>query len=231
LKCTGVKNVVCAIPPKINARADTTGGCHATQILLDALAPLTTNSRRDEGLKILDASEDIFLKLDEQEKLHALSRLGMDAPPDGGFVAIHPGSGGKTKCWSAKNYAKLAVALSCTHGYTPIVFFGPADDKVRDDFETAMPPGVSWECAANFSLRDVLGLLSRAAFFVGNDSGMAHLAARVCPALTIFGPTDPIVWSPLGVNVRVLPAPQGMLEKLSVDDVMVGLKDFMRGRG
>jgi heptosyltransferase III len=229
LKSMGVKTVISASPPKINAREDTTAGRHASIVLLDALTTLTNETQREDALKILEAQDDVFLKLDEQEKLHAMSRLGYDAPPDGGFVSIHPGSGGKTKCWPATSYARLAVALACTHGFTPIVFFGPADDKTREEFEAAMPPGVVWEAAAHFPLRDVFALMSQSKFFVGNDSGMSHLAARVCPTLAIFGPTDSAVWSPFGADARVLQASQAKLEKLSVDDVMAQLSDFMKG--
>ncbi len=46
--------------------------------------------------------------------------------------------------------------------------------------------------------------LARASLYIGNDSGITHLAAAVgTPVLAMFGPTDPAVWAPRGPNVRV----------------------------
>jgi len=46
--------------------------------------------------------------------------------------------------------------------------------------------------------------LARARLFIGNDSGITHLAAAVgTPVLALFGPTDPQVWGPRGCNVRI----------------------------
>ena len=50
-----------------------------------------------------------------------------------------------------------------------------------------------------------LGLwLAKARLYIGNDSGISHLAAAAgTPVLALFGPTDPAVWAPRGPNVRI----------------------------
>jgi ADP-heptose:LPS heptosyltransferase len=46
--------------------------------------------------------------------------------------------------------------------------------------------------------------LARARLYVGNDSGITHLAAAAgAPVLALFGPSDPEIWAPRGPNVRV----------------------------
>ncbi len=52
-------------------------------------------------------------------------------------------------------------------------------------------------------------VLSRCRLYIGNDSGLTHLAAAVGQpeVLALFGPTDPRVWAPLGPQVRTLTAP------------------------
>jgi heptosyltransferase-3 len=58
--------------------------------------------------------------------------------------------------------------------------------------------------------------------YVGNDSGISHLAAALGrPALVLFGPSNPDLWSPRGA--RVLRAPDGDLSRLSVYDVVGAL--------
>jgi ADP-heptose:LPS heptosyltransferase len=79
----------------------------------------------------------------------------------------------------------------------------------------------------------VLGaLLSRAGAYLGNDSGISHLAAAWgAPTLSLFGPTDPAVWAPLGPRSRALRSPSGTLEGLSVDAVESGLAELARCAG
>jgi heptosyltransferase-3 len=49
--------------------------------------------------------------------------------------------------------------------------------------------------------------LARGRLYIGNDSGITHLAAAAgTPVLAIFGPTDPEIWAPRGPHVRVVKA-------------------------
>jgi ADP-heptose:LPS heptosyltransferase len=58
---------------------------------------------------------------------------------------------------------------------------------------------------AHLSLTEVVGLLSCADAFVGNDSGVTHLAAAMgLRTVALFCPTDPAVYRPLGPTVTVL---------------------------
>lgn len=55
--------------------------------------------------------------------------------------------------------------------------------------------------------------LARARLYIGNDSGITHLAAAVgTPVLALFGPTDPAVWAPRGPHVRVVRWAGGALQ-------------------
>jgi ADP-heptose:LPS heptosyltransferase len=61
--------------------------------------------------------------------------------------------------------------------------------------------------AENWPLLPTIGLLAHAAVFVGNDSGLTHLAAAFDrPTVAIFGPSDPEVWGPRGERVTIVQA-------------------------
>jgi len=48
-------------------------------------------------------------------------------------------------------------------------------------------------------------ILASARLYIGNDSGITHLAAAVgCPTVAIFGPTDPTIWGPQGEKTTVV---------------------------
>ena len=60
--------------------------------------------------------------------------------------------------------------------------------------------------------------------YIGNDSGITHLAAAVgTPVVAIFGPTDPAVWAPRGERVAVVS--RGSLDEIAVDEVLETARD------
>jgi ADP-heptose:LPS heptosyltransferase len=138
-----------------------------------------------------------------------LDRLGP------GFLAFHPGSGAPRKNWAAERVASLAARLSAGRPF--LLVEGAADAE-------AAAPALGLPCAVR--ARDlpprVLGaVLARAGLYVGNDSGVSHLAAAWgAPVLALFGPTDPAQWSPVGPHVTVLRAQDGKMASLEVEAVV-----------
>jgi heptosyltransferase-3 len=124
-------------------------------------------------------------------------RLG----PDARAVTIHPGSGSPAKCWPAESCAPLVRRLT-----TPVLLLeGPADAAACERLRALLPPSCPTVPAAGLSLLQSAAILERSALFVGNDSGISHLAAALgVPTLAVFGPTDPAVWAPLGRRVAVV---------------------------
>jgi ADP-heptose:LPS heptosyltransferase len=111
-----------------------------------------------------------------------------DAPREE-FAAIHPFSGSPRKNWPLENFRELARQLEA--GMPVRWCAGPED-----------PP---LEGAVRIDdLYELARWLARAQMYVGNDSGITHLAAAVgTPVLALFGPTDPAVWAPRGAHVTV----------------------------
>lgn len=137
------------------------------------------------------------------------------------FLALHPGSGSRTKNWPAERFAELADALAPAAAFALIQ--GPADAVAVGRVERLAPRAV---VVRDRTARSVAGLLARAGLYVGNDSGVSHLAAAVgVPALALFGPTDPAVWAPLGPRAMTLRAPGADLERLGVASVV----DYVSG--
>jgi len=105
------------------------------------------------------------------------------------FVVIHPFSGSPRKNWPLENFRALAAQLGQN---APVHWCrGPEDP--------ALPGAVE--------IGDLFHLacwLAQAGLYVGNDSGVTHLAAAVgTPVLALFGPTDPAIWAPRGPHVQI----------------------------
>lgn len=133
--------------------------------------------------------------------LPLLSQRHMARAKAPGRALLHPGSGSKAKNWAAENYAVIAHRL-LNRGWEVTFLRGPADEApvaqaraaVRQQVATIAPPGVA----------ELASALQEVGLWVGNDSGVAHLSARLgTPTVAIFGPTDPRQWAPRGPRVAV----------------------------
>lgn len=205
------------VPLEQSARAGGAMASHAANAALHA-RPLLAPARLAPALR---------------ERVGAVwSAQGLDVPSRG-VVALHPGSGGAAKCWPAERFAAVARQLAAD-GWRPMLAAGPADApavaRVLADLALPATPGriEAPQSAAegehpeagdrprptagfpppvirDLSVEMLAALLGRCAAYLGNDSGVTHLAALTgCPTLALFGPTDPAVWAPLGPRVRIL---------------------------
>ena len=120
-------------------------------------------------------------------------------------VIVHPGSGSPAKNWPPDRYLELIARLR-DDGRDVRVLLGEVERERLPAVTVAR-----LEAAATIARPDTLETLSSelqgGSAFVGNDSGPGHLAAMVgVPTLSLFGPTDPARWSPLGPRVETLRA-------------------------
>jgi heptosyltransferase III len=124
------------------------------------------------------------------------ARTDMTVPPE--CVALHPGSGSAEKCWPRERWIELGRWLR-TEGRVVAWVTGPAEE------DETTPDGM--EAWRSVPLADLAGRLAMCAAFVGNDSGVTHLAAAAgCPTVALFGATNPRVWSPRGRRVTLVVA-------------------------
>jgi ADP-heptose:LPS heptosyltransferase len=139
-----------------------------------------------------------------------LAALGI-APP---LALLAPGGGdnpGTTmpgKRWGPNGFAEVAAALQAVGATVALV--GAGGDRAATAAVAAMAPAIC-DVTARTSVAGVAALAAQASVFVGNDSGVTHLAAAAgCPTVAIFGPTAPGLYAPRGDWVRTVAAPAGV---------------------
>jgi heptosyltransferase III len=123
-------------------------------------------------------------------------------------VLVHPGSGSTAKNWPPGRFAEIICALDA-----PVrLVVGEADTPAARRVEEALGRAVPrLQC----DLPDLAARLAGCRAYLGNDSGISHLAG-LCGAhsVVLFGPSDPYVWRPLGRDVHVLRFSAGVSEVL-----------------
>jgi heptosyltransferase-3 len=131
----------------------------------------------------------------------------IDVPPaaPGTFAVIHPFSGSRQKNWPMDRYRDLAARLN-----VPVKWCAGPEEVLEDAVRIE-------------NLYDLACWLATARVYVGNDSGITHLAAAAgAPVVAIFVSTDPHIWAPRGPRVTVLENPSvedvlGAVRRLSLD--------------
>jgi heptosyltransferase-3 len=121
-------------------------------------------------------------------------RLQVARLADVPFAVIHPAAAFATKQWSASKFGYLAEDLR-SKGLAVIAITTANEKPVIDGMNknTATPV----ESFSDLTLPEITALLARARVFVGNDSGIAHIAAAVkAPSVVIFGSSNTAHWRP-----------------------------------
>lgn len=183
---------------------------HAVPFLLEPLQALAIFET--EIIPTLDFPEELRAKGRER-----LRSRGLRGRP----MVVHPGSGSPTKNWPVERYLEVVRRLR-SRGQEVVVVLGEADvvpaaALAREEPELARLDGLT--------LLELAATLAECSAFLGNDSGVTHLAAAVgLPVVALFGPSDADTWAPRGRGgVKVLRAPEGELERLAISTVWAAL--------
>jgi ADP-heptose:LPS heptosyltransferase len=135
----------------------------------------------------------------------------------GDSIVVHPGAGSAAKCWPIERFIELVRHLRAA-GRRITVILGEVEveklppqaiEDLQRDADVARPQ----------TFLELYTLLRDARGFIGNDAGPGHLAGILgVPTISIFGPSDPRIWHPLGPGVTILHEPD--LANLAVDRVL-----------
>ncbi|MBP7830233.1 MAG: glycosyltransferase family 9 protein [Kiritimatiellae bacterium] len=150
-----------------------------------------------------------------------LSEQGLREP----VLAVHPGSGSPKKNWPADRFVELARRASADAGCSFFYLLGEADRGIAGALAGMDPERPVLKEA---SLRQVASALSACRLYVGNDSGITHLAAALgIPTVALFGPSDAARWGPRGPRVRVIRAPGSELHEVRVESVLQVVRELL----
>ena len=160
------------------------------------------------------------------EGRHALGAAGWNGLRP--LVMLHPGAGGATKRWPVEGFAELAGHLVDAFGVDLVVHEGPADhDAVAALSARLRVPALR---LADPPLGALAGAMHHAALWIGNDSGVTHLAAAIdTPTLALFTPAN-LPWRPWARAARVQVVGTGALARADVEAVVAEAAILLRAR-
>ncbi|MBK5275004.1 MAG: lipopolysaccharide heptosyltransferase II [Desulfuromonadales bacterium] len=167
---------------------------HEVQNFLDVL--------RADSVAVTDDYLEYWTSATEEASTdELLARSGVER--DEKLIALHPFSSITERGWHLDNFAALATRLAAA-GYRPLVLGAP-NDRGLFDTSAVRFGSKSVDLVGKSSLRVTMALLKRCVLFVGNDSGVMHLAAAAgIPLVALFGPQSPVKFGPWNERATVM---------------------------
>ena len=222
----------------VRATIDPNEPRHEAEVYLDVARAL--------GLDVSGVSPNIPVQPADQESVAALlAAHGVErylvVNPAGGR---NPGMDLEIKRYPPAQMAELAARLSADLAAPVVLLGGPADGPLLDAVAAALPQPPALTLAGQLSFGQIAALAHDSLFYLGNDTGLSHLAAATgAKTAMIFGPTDPArygpyneeaiaLWKPVAVTRRGVAdgAPQDFdwaEDGISVEDAEAQIYQFL----
>ncbi len=162
-----------------------------------------------EAARLLKLADDppppfLFTSAATEAKADAILAHGQ-----GPILALGPAANWLGKTWPAERFALTAVQLMAkgqpfAKGRV-LILGGPDDRRSAEPLRRSLPRERWIDLTGEGDLLTAYACLKRARLFIGNDSGLMHLAAAAgAPTLGLFGPSDDRLYAPWGPHTRVV---------------------------
>jgi heptosyltransferase-2 len=239
-----------AIPERWGYRADWRGllltrgvrrprrPVHQVEYYLELVRGLGIEAAAGESVPAIEALPSTRDKADAM-----LAAAGV--APGERMIGFAPGAAyGHAKRWPPERVAQVIAGLEAT----AVLVGAAADRETGRAIESSLPPGVRViNLIGRTTLRQLVGVVSRCAAFVSNDSGAMHIAAALgVPLTAIFGPTDERATAPMGAGasnvilrkvfcrpcmLRECPIDHRCMKRIDVDAVQDSVRRHLAAEG
>jgi len=142
--------------------------------------------------------------------------------PAGPILAVGPASNWVGKVWPIERFAQTAQQLLAPGGPLAggrlMILGGPGDERMVEELRLASARGRYVDLTGKVDLLTAYAALKRADLFIGNDSGLMHIAAAAgAPTIGLFGPSDERRYGPWGPLTKAVRGPRAFEQFLAVD--------------
>lgn len=163
------------------------------------------------------------------DQIAAAERL---LPPDAPVLAVGPTANWGAKQWPAERFARVVERLTAPGGILPgarVAVFGAESERpAAQPLIDAIPEQSRVDLLGKVGLATVHACLKRASFYLGNDSGLMHIAAASgCPTLGLFGPSSEVFYGPFGPHCAAVRGPRSFEDICHAPDYDYRSQDCM----
>ena len=141
-------------------------------------------------------------------------------------IAVHPGGARNYTRWPTERYALLGDRLCGVDGAKVVIVVGKNETWGEQVAERMNKPPIMCRIT---NLKLLAAILKRVTVYVGNDTGLLHVASAVgTRSVGIYGETDPAVWKPKGSHVVSVRAGDGDIGSVELEGVYAAVKGMLQ---
>lgn len=177
--------------------------------------------------KVVDAARTLklegeppapYLYITPEVEALADELLGQGGP----ILAVGPAANWIGKVWPIERFAQTAAQLLDKDGPLAggrlLILGGPEDTRMVEELRMASARGRTIDLTGKVDLLTAYACLKRASLFIGNDSGLMHIAAAAgCPTVGLFGPSDERRYGPWGDKAVAVRGPRTFQQFKAID--------------
>lgn len=191
---------------------------HVADRILDLVRPF--------GIDTNNYSSEI--NFDEKDILIARKFLNEIKTNDSSVViGLHVGAGKPQNRWSLIKYVELIEKLNENFNCTFFLTGSDADNEELNFVKSKSK--ISLPVFKNMEISQVAALISLADLFITNDTGTMHIAGSTnTPQISLFGPTNPYNWAPIGANKHFI-RKSDLIDDITTDDVFELANQILKG--
>lgn len=171
---------------------------------------------RSFGINTDDYKSEITFDKDDLNSADEFLRQ-IDLRKNEYLIGLHVGAGKAPNRWSLEKYLLLIKRINENY---PSKFYltGSSSDKEELNY-LLKKSNIKLFTFVNRTIPEVAALISRSDLFISNDTGIMHVAGTTeTPQISIFGPTNPFNWAPIGKNKFFIRRSE-LIDDVSVQDV------------
>jgi ADP-heptose:LPS heptosyltransferase len=144
-------------------------------------------------------------------------------------IAFHPGAGKVSNLWDYKNFIELIKKFYKRYDNYILITSGWTDGKIVGQIcKDLTLANIEYNILHNELVKKLGAVLSMIDLYITNDTGTMHIAGYSgAKMISLFGPTNPSEWAPMGENQKFIKSSTDNINDISVDDVYLLAKTFL----
>lgn len=145
------------------------------------------------------------------------------------IIAFHPGAGKKENTYPTEKFIQLIKKIYNKFGNHILITSGWTDDLIINKIKSELDnEAIVYTIAHNLPIKKLGAILSLVDLYITNDTGAMHIAGfSDAKMISLFGPTDPNQWAPMGKNSLFIKSNTGKIEDISVDEIFNMVKNVL----
>jgi heptosyltransferase-2 len=175
------------------------------------------------GCDLTEEEKNSFMFTFSKDEIRDTEKFLNENYPDRSkkILGFHPGAGKISNIWDTRKFIELIKKLHADYSNHILLTSGWTDEPIIKDVSRELDnSNIKYSVVHNLPVKKLAAILSRINLYITNDTGTMHIAGFTdAKMISLFGPTDPNEWAPIGKNKYYINSATKNINDITVDEV------------